>query len=136
MSNDETIPMTELDEQKLAIRVIAMPADTNPSGDIFGGWLMSQVDLAGGVIAGQRSRGRAVTVAVNSFEFKQPVYVGDLVSFYGHVTKVGNTSITVNIEAYAQRRSSSEEGVKVTAAELTFVAVDERGRPRKVPKEL
>ena len=86
--------------------------------------------------AGQRSRGRAVTVAVNSFEFKQPVYVGDLVSFYGHVTKVGNTSITVNIEAYAQRRSSSEEGVKVTAAELTFVAVDERGRPRKVPKEL
>ena len=120
-------------ERTLAIRVIAMPADTNPGGDIFGGWIMSQVDLAAVVVAGQRARGRAVTVAVKSFEFKQPVFVGDLVSFYGHVTNVGTTSITVRIEAYAQRTTTADDGVKVTEAELTFVAVDDRGRPRKVP---
>lgn len=122
-------------DSKLAIRVIAMPADTNPSGDIFGGWLMSQVDLAAGVVAGQRARGRAVTVAVKSFEFKQPVFVGDLVTFYGQVTHVGNTSITVKVEAYAQRSTTEDDGIKVTEAELTFVAVDERGRPRQVPAE-
>ncbi len=122
------------DPGTLAIRVIAMPADTNPSGDIFGGWLMSQVDLAGGVIAGQRALGRVVTVAVKSFEFRQPVYVGDLVSFYGKVTHVGNTSLTVMIEAFAQRSTSVDKGVKVTEAALTFVAVDERGRPRQVPE--
>jgi len=122
-------------DRKLAIRVIAMPADTNPSGDIFGGWLMSQVDLAAGVVAGQRARGRAVTVAVKSFEFKQPVFVGDLVTFYGLVTHVGNTSITVEVEAFAQRSTTEDDGIKVTAAELTFVAVDDRGRPRKVPPE-
>ncbi|MEL0082877.1 MAG: acyl-CoA thioesterase [Gammaproteobacteria bacterium] len=122
-------------EGQLAIRVIAMPADTNPTGDIFGGWLMSQVDLAAGVVAAQRARGRAVTVAVNSFEFKQPVYVGDLVTFYGQVTRVGNTSLTIKVEAYAQRSTTPDEGVRVTKAELTFVAVDERGRPRQVPQE-
>ncbi len=127
--------MTDRDQMSLAIRVIAMPADTNPSGDIFGGWLMSQVDLAAGVVAGQRARGRVVTVAVKSFEFSQPVFVGDLVTFYGKVTHVGKTSLTINVEAFAQRSTTPDGGVKVTQAELTFVAVDDRGRPRQVPPE-
>jgi acyl-CoA thioesterase YciA len=118
-----------------AIRVIAMPADANPAGDIFGGWLMSQVDLAASVVAGQRARGRVATVAVNAFSFEAPVYVGDLVSCYGRVVKVGRTSLTVEVEAYARRAQDPSQVVRVTAATLTFVALDAQRRPRPVPPE-
>jgi acyl-CoA thioesterase YciA len=116
-----------------AIRVLAMPADTNPTGDIFGGWLMSQIDLAGGIVASRRARGRVVTVAMNAFEFHQPVFVGDLVSCYGRVVRVGRTSLTLHLEAYAERAGDPGKVVKVTEATATFVAVDEQRRPRPVP---
>ena len=115
------------------LRVMPMPADANHHGDIFGGWIMSQVDIAGGVLAGSRARGRVVTVAVNSFQFKQPVQIGDLVSFYAEIVRVGNTSITVNVEVYAQRNPEEIEIVKVTEATLTYVATDKNHRPRTVP---
>jgi acyl-CoA thioesterase YciA len=109
-----------------------MPADSNSTGDIFGGWVMSQVDIAGSIPAIRRARGRVATVAVNSFVFKQPVMVGDLVTFYADVIKVGRTSITVSVEVYAQRNPEKEETVKVTEAVLTYVAVDNQRRPRVV----
>ena len=109
-----------------------MPADSNPSGDIFGGWVMSQVDIAGSIPAIRTARGRVATVAVNSFVFRQPVMVGDLVSFYAEVIKIGRTSITVEVEVYAQRNPEKEETVKVTEATLTYVAVDAQRRPRVV----
>jgi acyl-CoA thioesterase YciA len=109
-----------------------MPRDANQSGDIFGGWIMAQVDLAGSIPALRLAKGRVATVAVNSFLFKQPVFVGDLVSFYAEVIRVGRTSITVNVEVYAQRKPEREEVVKVTEATLTYVAVDENRGPRVV----
>ena len=112
-----------------------MPADTNASGDIFGGWLMSQVDLAGSVIARRRTRGRTVTVAVDAFQFKNPVFVGDLISCYAMVTRVGNTSITIHVTAFAERHGESQECIQVTEADLTYVAVDEKRRPRKIPAD-
>ena len=115
---------------ELAIRVMAMPADTNASGDIFGGWLMSQVDIAGSIIARRRANGRIVTVAVDSFQFHQPVFVGDLVSCYARIIRVGRTSITVNVRAYAERQGATHETIQVTEADLTYVAVDEQRRPR------
>ena len=115
------------------IRVLAMPADTNSSGDIFGGWIMSQVDIAGSVAAIRRAGCRVATVAVNSFSFKKPVYVGDLLSCYARVIKVGTTSITVDVEVYAERNRHQEEVVKVTEAVLTFVALDKEGKPQAVP---
>ncbi len=114
------------------LRVVPMPADSNSSGDIFGGWVMSQVDIAGSIPAIRRARGRVATVAVNSFIFKQPVMVGDVVSFYADIVKVGRTSITVSVEVYAQRNPEKEEIVKVTEATLTYVAVDKERRPRVV----
>jgi acyl-CoA thioesterase YciA len=117
------------------LRVIPMPADANHTGDIFGGWIMSQVDLAGSVPASRLAQGRVATVAVNSFVFKQPVLIGDVVSFYAEVVKVGRTSITVDVEVYAQRRPEKEFSVKVTEATLTYVAVDENRRPRVVLTE-
>ena len=123
----------ELPPGQPATRVLAMPTDTNPAGDIFGGWLMAQVDIAGGLIAGQRAAGRVVTVAVNAFEFHEPVYVGDLVSCYGEVIHSGRTSIKIKVEAYAQRHSPYSRIVKATEAEMTFVAVDDRGAPRLLP---
>ena len=114
------------------LRVVPMPADANPTGDIFGGWIMSQVDIAGSVAAVRVARGRVATVAVNSFLFKQPVFIGDLVSLYAEVVRVGRTSITVNVEVYAQRRPEREQVVKVTEATLTYVAVDENRQPRVV----
>ena len=123
--------MNELPEDsELAIRVMAMPADTNASGDIFGGWLMSQVDIAGSIIALRRANGRIVTVAVDSFQFHQPVFVGDLVSCYASITRVGRTSLTVNVKAYAERQGTTHESIQVTEADLTYVAVDEQRRPR------
>lgn len=114
------------------LRVVPMPADSNSSGDIFGGWVMSQVDIAGSIPAIRTARGRVATVAVNSFVFRQPVMVGDLVSFYAEVIKIGRTSITVEVEVYAQRNPEKEETVKVTEATLTYVAVDAQRRPRVV----
>jgi acyl-CoA thioesterase YciA len=115
------------------LRIVPMPADTNAHGTIFGGWVMSQVDIAGSIPAWERAQGPVVTVAVNSFIFKEPVFVGDLVSFYARVLKVGRTSITVDVEVFAQRKREGREVVKVTEAQLTYVAVDERRQPRAVP---
>jgi acyl-CoA thioesterase YciA len=114
------------------LRLVPMPADANQHGDIFGGWIMAQVDIAGAIAAVRLAKGRVATVAVNSFVFRQPVFVGDLVSFYAEVVRVGRTSITVDVEVYAQRRPEREQTVKVTEATLTYVAVDENRRPRVV----
>lgn len=122
-------------DRQPVIRIIPMPADTNAHGTIFGGWVMAQVDLAGSVPATVRSRGKVVTVSVNSFQFKQPVLVGDLVSFYAEVVRVGHTSITVDVEVFAQRQRFGTEVVKVTEAQLTYVAVDDQRKPRMVPTE-
>ncbi len=116
-----------------ALRVTPMPADANFHGDIFGGWIMSQVDIAGSVPASRRARGRIATVAVNSFVFKEPVLIGDLVSFYATIEKTGRTSITVSVEVYAQRNPDEEITVKVTEASLTYVAVGPDRRPRPLP---
>jgi acyl-CoA thioesterase YciA len=116
------------------LRIVPMPADTNAHGTIFGGWVMSQVDIAGSVIAWDRAQGPVVTVAVNSFVFREPVHVGDLVSFYARVLKVGHTSITVDVEVFAQRRLQGRNiAVKVTEAQLTYVAIDGGRKPRPVP---
>lgn len=122
-------------DRQPVIRVIPMPADTNAHGTIFGGWVMAQVDLAGSVPATVRARGKVVTVAVNSFRFREPVLVGDLVSFYADVVKVGRTSLTVDVAVYAQRQRFGAEVVKVTEAQLTYVAVDDQRKPRPVPAE-
>jgi acyl-CoA thioesterase YciA len=113
------------------LRVVPMPADTNYSGDIFGGWIMAQVDVAGSIPAIRLAHSRVATIAVNSFVFKQPVFVGDLVSFYADVVRVGRTSITVDVQVYAQRKTLNEI-VRVTEATLTYVAVDENRRPKPV----
>ncbi len=125
--------MDDILNSQPALRVYAMPKDANAMGDIFGGWIMSQVDIAGGVMASRRAGGRVVTVAVNSFEFHQPVYIGDLISCYAEIVKVGNTSITVDVQVYAER-NRIEKPVKVTEAVLTFVAIDENRKPTPVPK--
>lgn len=120
------------------LRLVPMPTDTNYAGDVFGGWIMAQVDIAGSIPAIRRARGRVVTVAVNSFVFKQPVFVGDVVSFYADIIQVGHTSITVDVVVYAQRglrQGSTELCCRVTEAVLTYVAVDEDRRPRVVPRE-
>ena len=121
------------DERHLAIRILATPADTNSAGDIFGGWLMSQVDIAGSIIARRRANGRIVTVAVNSFEFRQPVFVGDLISCYAEITRIGRTSLTINVKAFAERQKETHEVIQVTEADLTYVAVDADRRPRSLP---
>jgi acyl-CoA thioesterase YciA len=117
-------------DMELVLKVIPMPADTNSNGDIFGGWVMAQVDLAGSVIPARYARGRMATVAVNEFIFKQPVRVGDILSFYAAVTRAGRTSVTVKVEVFAERIRQQGEYVKVTEAMLTYVAIDENGRPR------
>ena len=126
--------MEKLPTKQPALRVLPMPADANQNGDIFGGWIMSQVDIAGGVVAGRLARGRVATVAVKEFVFKEPVQIGDLLSFFVDVERIGNTSITVNVEVYAERRPSDPKVVKVTEATLTYVAIDGGGRPRPVPR--
>jgi acyl-CoA thioesterase YciA len=124
-----------LPNREPVLRVVPMPADVNQHGDIFGGWIMSQVDIAGGVMAARRARGRVATVAVNSFTFKQPVLVGDLVTFYAEVVRVGRTSVTVDVEVYAQRNPTDVVTVKVTEASLTYVAVGADRKPRPIPAE-
>ncbi len=129
---------TQLPERHATLRLVPMVKDTNAAGDIFGGWVMSQVDIAGSIAAVRRAKGRVVTVAVNAFHFVAPVSVNDLVSFYAQVVKVGTTSITVAVEVYAERglrASKPGEIVKVTEAVLTYVAVDENRQKRPVPKE-
>ena len=128
MSETDSLP----EGRDPTLPVVPMPADSNSTGDIFGGWVMSQVDIAGSIPAVRLARGRVATVAVNSFVFRQPVMVGDVVSFYAEVVKVGRTSITVSVEVYAQRNPVKEECVKVTEATLTYVAVDQERRPRVV----
>jgi acyl-CoA thioesterase YciA len=122
-------------DREPTLRVVPMPADVGYGGDIFGGWIMAQVDIAGSIPAIRRAQGRVATVAVNSFQFRQPVFVGDVVSFYAAIVKVGRTSITVNVEVYAQRNPVEEECVRVTEATLTYVAVDSGRRPRVVPAQ-
>lgn len=112
------------------IRVVPMPSDTNAAGDIFGGWIMSQVDMAGAIVAARRAKGRIVTVAVNSFVFHQPVFVGDLISCYADVIKTGRTSITVDVKVYAERQKNPADVVKVTEATVVYVAVDQQRKPR------
>ena len=119
-------------DREPALRVVPMPADANPTGDIFGGWIMSQVDIAGSIPALRVARGRIATVAVNSFVFRQPVLIGDLVSFYAKVVRIGRTSITVDVEVFAQRGVPEEVTVKVTEATLTYVAVDRERKPRPI----
>ena len=115
------------------LRMMPMPADANVHGDVFGGWIMSHVDVAGAIPAARRAGGRVATVAVTSFVFRQAVFVGDLVSFYAEITKVGTTSITVDVEVYVERNRLQKEVVKVTEATLVYVATDEQRKPRMLP---
>ncbi len=130
MKTQET---TRLPDGMPTLRVMPMPADANIHGDVFGGWIMAQVDIAGAIPAVRRANGRVGTVAVNSFVFKQPVFVGDLLSFYSKIVKTGTTSVTVTVEVYAERNRLQSEVVKVMEATLTYVAVGEDRRPRALP---
>jgi acyl-CoA thioesterase YciA len=118
---------------ELVLKVIPMPADSNANGDIFGGWVMAQVDLAGAVLPARYARGRMATVAVKEFVFKQPVRVGDILSFFSHITRIGRTSVTVDVEVYAERIAQQGQYLKVTEAQLTYVAIDAEGQPRPLP---
>ena len=122
-------------ELQPALRVVPLPADLNPSGDVFGGWIMSMVDIAGSIAARRRARSRVATVAVNSFVFKQPVSVGDLVSFYAEVVAVGKTSVTVDVVVHVERNPENAVALKVTEARLTYVALDHHGNKRTIPPE-
>jgi acyl-CoA thioesterase YciA len=134
VAQPQMAPATMADGSQLVMRVMPLPADTNGNGDIFGGWLMAQVDLAGAVLPARIAKGRIATVAVNQFLFKQAVSVADLLSFYARVERVGTTSITVHVAVYAERNPANLQVVKVTEANLTYVAIDREGRPRPVPR--
>ena len=134
-SNSSPVGIALPTDKDLVLKVIPMPADCTANGDIFGGWVMAQVDLAGSVLPARHVRGRMATVAVNEFIFKQPVRVGDILSFFSHVTRIGNTSITVQVEVYAERFRSQGQYVKVTEASLTYVAIDDQGKPTAIPKD-
>jgi acyl-CoA thioesterase YciA len=135
MSANSSAPTPSLpNDKELVLKVIPMPADCNANGDIFGGWVMAQVDLAGSVVPARYVNGRMATVAVNQFIFKQPVRVGDILSFFAAVTRIGNTSITVQVEVYAERFRAQGQYVKVTEASLTYVAIDEAGKPTPIKK--
>ena len=125
-----------LPDEQPALRLVPMPADLNQNGDVFGGWVMAQVDVAGAIPAMRRARGRVATVSVHSFLFKQPVSVGDIVSFYAQIVRIGQTSITVKVEVYAERNYAYLITVKVTEAQLTYVAIDSNGKKRDVPAEI
>lgn len=120
---------------ELVLRVVPMPADVNSNGDIFGGWVMAQVDIAGGICAARRARGRVATVAVNAFQFRQPISVGDVVSFYASIERAGRTSVTVHVEVIAERNPARPVVVKVTEATLTYVAIDDDGAKRELPQD-
>ena len=127
-------PLQLQGDHQLVMRVMPMPADANGNGDIFGGWIMAQVDVAGSILPARIAKGRIATVAVNQFIFKQPVSIADLLSFYARVERIGKTSVTVNVEVYAERNPADLQVVKVTEANLTYVAIDRNGRPRPIPK--
>jgi acyl-CoA thioesterase YciA len=122
-----------LPQKPPTLRVMPQPSDANVYGDVFGGWIMAQVDIAGSIPANRRANGRVATIAVNSFLFKEPVFVGDLLSFYAEVVKTGRTSVTVDVAVYAQRMCHADKVVKVTEATLTYVATGEDRRPRALP---
>ncbi len=136
MSRDPSVPTVALPTNKeLVLKVIPLPADSNANGDIFGGWVMAQVDLAGSVLPARHTKGRMATVAVKEFVFKQPVRVGDILSFFAEVTRIGRTSVTVDVEVYAERFNTQGQYVKVTEAIVTYVAIDGSGRPRPLPQD-
>ena len=132
MSTHSSSPVPLPTDKELVLKVIPMPADCNANGDIFGGWVMAQVDLAGSVIPARHAQGRMATVAVNEFVFKQPVRVGDILSFFASLTRIGRTSITVQVEVYAERFQAQGQYIKVTEASLTYVAIDDTGKPRPI----
>jgi acyl-CoA thioesterase YciA len=135
MSTNSSAPVLQLpQDQELVLKVIPMPGDCNANGDIFGGWVMAQVDLAGSVLPARYTQGRMATVAVNEFVFKQPVRVGDILSFFSKVSRIGRTSITVKVEVFAERFGTQGRYNKVTEASLTYVAIDAQGQPREIPK--
>jgi acyl-CoA thioesterase YciA len=127
--------IAQLPDRQAALRVVPMPHDANQNGDIFGGWIMSQVDIAGATVAMRRARGRVTTVSVNSFVFKQPISVGDIVSFFAEVVDTGRTSIRVTVEVFAERHPAQPVTVKVTEASLTYVAINQQGVKRELPSE-
>ncbi|MCX8521197.1 MAG: acyl-CoA thioesterase [Rhodoferax sp.] len=127
-------PVSLPKDEELVLKVIPMPGDCNANGDIFGGWVMAQVDMAGSVVPARYTQGRMATVAVDKFVFKQPVRVGDILSFFSKVVRIGRTSITVKVEVYAERYFAQGQYTKVTEALLTYVAIDEQGRPREIAK--
>lgn len=133
LSNNSTNTVLPPPERHAVLRVMPQPADANIHGDVFGGWIMAQVDIAGSIPATRRAAGRVATVAVNSFTFKQPVFVGDLLSFYAEIIKVGTTSLTISVEVYAERQRLELEVVKVTEAILTYVATDDQRKRRPLP---
>ena len=136
MSTNSSAPDVKLPtDMELVLKVIPMPADCNANGDIFGGWVMAQVDLAGSVIPARHVQGRMATVAVKEFIFKQPVRVGDILSFFAEIKRIGTTSITVDVEVYAERFRAQGQFVKVTQATLTYVAIDEKGQPQPIARE-
>ena len=130
--NTETCLLPPAEHQPV-LRVVPMPKDANVHGDVFGGWIMAQVDIAGSIPAARRAGGRVATIAVNAFVFKQPVFVGDLLSFYAEIVKLGRTSVTVSVSVYAERNRLEADVVKVTEATLTYVATDETRRSRPLP---
>ena len=132
MSTHSSSPVPLPTDKELVLKVIPMPADCNANGDIFGGWVMAQVDLAGSVIPARHAQGRMATVAVNEFVFKQPVRVGDILSFFASLTRIRRTSITVQVEVYAARFQALGQYIKVTEASLTYVAIDDSGKPRPI----
>ncbi len=129
-----TTPVSIPKDRDPVLRVIPLPGDANMHGDVFGGWIMAQVDIGGSVLASRRAQGRVATVAVNSFTFKDPVFVGDLLSVYASIIKTGTTSITIEVEVYAERNLLPDETVKVTEAILTYVATDDQRRSRPLPQ--
>lgn len=134
MSEDSRVHEVHMPtDHELVLKVIPMPADCNANGDIFGGWVMAQVDLAGSVLPARYADGRMATVAVNEFIFKQPVRVGDILSFFATMVRIGRTSMTVKVEVYAERFRSQGQYIKVTEASLTYVAIDDNGKPRPIP---
>nr|WP_315206062.1 acyl-CoA thioesterase [uncultured Albidiferax sp.] len=133
MSTNSSDPVSLPTDMELVLKVVPMPADCNASGDIFGGWVMAQVDLAGSVIPARYARGRIATVAVKEFIFKQPVRLGDILTFYASLTRLGRTSVTVKVEVFAERLYLQGQYIKVTEATLTYVAITEQGEPRTLP---
>ena len=138
LPDHESLDMTNQKQKPtgdLTIRTVAMPSDTNPRGDIFGGWLMSQMDLAGGIMATRRAKGRTATIAVNNMVFHQPVHIGNVVTCYADVIRIGTTSMSIKIEAWAQHYAELGGPNKVTEGVFTYVAIDQERKPRPVPEE-